>query len=134
MSFKLNNPPSKMSFNSLLNHQNLLVSTLFLSTFSLDSWVSFCLSFIFFNFIFSTILIPIERYIFSSTNYCPVFSWNVLTMWEKQIVIFWWHTNVYSCCWAVPYKAKGISVSQLLILSCQWGGRNVGSGSWQNQY
>lgn len=28
----------------------------------------------------------------------------------------------FSWCWAVPHRAKNVSVSQLLILSCQWGG------------
>lgn len=39
-----------------------------------------------------------------------------------------------SCCWAMLYRAKDISVFQVLVLSCQWGGlRECRAGREQNQ-
>ena len=53
---------------------------------------------------------------------CPGFSWHGVdflhSVWYDAmfLIAHQWH----SCCWAVPYRAKAISVSQLCTLPCQW--------------
>lgn len=44
---------------------------------------------------------------------------------RKPMLIMYW---CFCCCWAMPYRAKDFSVSQLLVLLWQWGAQFFGKG------
>jgi len=67
-----------------------------------------------------------------STSFCPGFGWDRVDflhdiVWSYALGAFWRKTMLmthqcFSCCSAVLHRTKDISVSQLLLLSCLWGG------------
>lgn len=67
---------------------------------------------------------------------CPGFTWDRVDFFfivsgmmlssgfkRKPVLIKYWY---FTCCWAMPYRTKDFSVSQLLVLLCQWGAQFVG--------